>query len=168
VYEPAGSGRFLTLEQNLLRRALRLASVSGPFSEANLGDVGIAGAEMSKWLAVLNASSDTVVLKYAEQSSAVDEPDCHLQIIARASLLLGLATAATSTHLREAGYTANDLKFWWERQAVERGLWETGNLMDPHDLWADVNEAIEDNDEWWKCAPSPNSLATWRRPIRAR
>ena len=71
-------------------------------------------------------------------------------ILARATLMLRLGTAANSQMLKDTGVDMTNFDFWW-REIVRRfGLWEaTGsNQADQPeqtvDLWADVAEALDD------------------------
>jgi hypothetical protein len=86
-----------------------------------------------------------------------------LAIIARAILLLRLASAAAEDMLNSRGVTQVDLGFWWRDLGESIGLWETsaapGQMAD---LWADIELVIDDVMQW--C----NTTATSTSTIQAR
>lgn len=161
--EPAAYGSFPTLERWLLKRALAAGGVVGPFNAGSLGTVGIGGAEEAAWLVVLNAAGQSRLLVEAEDRSLIDTSACHFQVISRACLLLMLATAAARRHLRRAGYSRDDLRFWWHRHGVERGLWSAASEVEPIDLWADVRDSLADVSEWCAEQGAAAELSVWRR-----
>ena len=90
---------------------------------------------------------DPAIIVDAAASSEVSAPRHHVQVMARATLLLRVATGASARLLGNAGISANDIAFWWEPLGLERGLWDSatppGELSD---LWADVRAALEDTE----------------------
>lgn len=161
--EPAAYGSFPNLERRLLKRALSAAGINGPFNVGALASVGINGAEEASWLAVLNSVQESRLLTAAEKYSSIDEVDSHLQVIARACMLLVLGTSASRRHLRKAGYSKDDLKFWWHRHGVERGLWEAKDDVEPIDLWADLQDCLTQVSDWCSNNGPGTSLCVWRR-----
>ena len=72
-----------------------------------------------------------------------------LAVIARAILLLRLASAACDDLLQNSGIGTPDIEFWWKRVGLETGLWELGQEPDQiTDLWADIQETLETVDSW--------------------
>jgi hypothetical protein len=83
-------------------------------------------------------------------------------MIARAALLLYVATGAAGQLLRVATYARDETRFWWSRFGVDRGFWEEGEQPDnPLDIWADVQLALDEVSEWR--AGGNVSLRSWRR-----
>ncbi len=67
------------------------------------------------------------------------------QVLARATLLLRVATGSLSNLLNESGTDLHkDLEFWWMDTAIRRRLWPMNNVPDNFaDLWQDVSEALD-------------------------
>ena len=67
-----------------------------------------------------------------------------LPVLARATLLLRVASAACSRALRLAGVTREDLRFWWQAYGEDSGLWPPGDEPDEFaDLQQDVVETVK-------------------------
>ena len=78
------------------------------------------------------------IFKYSEKSAG-DKADGHAAVLARATLLLRMASGSTADLLQNAMFTPEALAFWWERLGQSRGLWEgTKSAADIIDLWADI------------------------------
>ncbi len=72
-----------------------------------------------------------------------------LGIIARAYLLLRLATASVHDLMVECGITSYDLEFWWKEIGLDRGYWNAGSEpIQFADLWSDVAASISDYDQF--------------------
>lgn len=162
--EPGGASPFPTLEKHLLKRAVFAAKVATPVTSTALGSLGLPDTEIGAWLSVLNSTDEPRLFSEAETQSRVEDSRCHLQVISRAVLLLSLATVAVRRLLAAAGYTRQDLRFWWLRYSVDRGLCEQGITLDnPLDLWADVREGLSDLQDWQTSNGPGQSLRKWRR-----
>jgi hypothetical protein len=139
-------------------------NVSGPIAEPALAAVGLLGSEIGPWLAALNSTDELKPFQDAEQQARIDEGRCHLQVMARAALLLAIATVSARQQLVKAGYTMDHLKFWWQRYGMTRGLWDTTTQPDnPLDLWADVREALAELQAWQMAQGGGASLRAWRK-----
>jgi hypothetical protein len=148
-FEPSGGGRFLSLEKQLLRRALLAADVATPIPAGSLPPLGITAPEVGPWLAALNNPVVPRIFLRAEERGKVEDAVCHLQVMSRAVLLLAVATSAVRRHLFAAGYTPQHLQFWWRRYGLSRGLWDADT--DPDDstnLWADVRDGLLEIQQW--------------------
>lgn len=163
LFEPSIGSRFPFLERNLLRKALHLAGIRRPRRE-DLENLGINSAEASEWVSFLSESSEHPVMSEAAIKPSLEDSRCHLQIIARATLLLYFATSAARRLLRNGGFSAELLSFWWRGHGLARGLWdETNNPDNPLDLWADVEARIADSAAWRQSrAGSPTSFKLLR------
>ena len=162
-FEPSNYGRFTAFERHLVRRALKSGKVNLPLSQGALAPIGIFNAEEAAWLRVLNSTNEPRFFEDAELTSSLENKGSHFQVLSRAVLLLNLATAAARRHLREANFTAMDLKFWWHSHGVDRGLWEQHPVPNPLDSWADISELLGDTDAWLAANGKQGSLAQWRK-----
>lgn len=86
------------------------------------------------------------VLKFSKVSPGTKK-NSHAAIVARAALLLRVASGSTADLLRDAGFTPPSMAFWWEGIGQSRGLWDgamdAGDLLD---LWADIQLLLDDID----------------------
>lgn len=84
------------------------------------------------------------------------------QMIARALLLLRVATGFTQTSFTDAGVSAGAgaLRPWLDPVAAARGFWpELAPLGDPSELWTDVRDALLDLSS--SANPPPADLKGW-------
>lgn len=82
---------------------------------------------------------------YNSASSDTDPRSFLRPMLARTVLLLRLATGSAISLLRESGQTAAAVRPWIDSLATARGLWpNVGTLDDPHDLWADIELALDE------------------------
>jgi hypothetical protein len=73
----------------------------------------------------------------------------HASVIARATLLLRVASGATVQLLRSAGVNSNSVRFWIDNTGRSRGLWDDAIDTDKlTDLWADIERILEDIDQF--------------------
>jgi hypothetical protein len=164
-FEPAGAGRFSRLEKFLLRRVLLAAELNtAAVTPSALAAAGIPQGESGAWFAALTTAPEPLLFREAMVQSEINSPKCHLQVIARASILLAVATAAIRHELVTAGYTAAHLQFWWERIGRSRGLWDTAASPPVlTDAWADVRDRIDETAQWRSANPGAPSMNRWRR-----
>ena len=83
------------------------------------------------------------------------------QVIARATLLLRIATGGLATVMRSVGSSVyDDLHFWWSQAAVRRRLWSStqppGSFID---LWKDVDDILDDATNWSRTSKPDDSHA---------
>lgn len=84
----------------------------------------------------------------------VRRSDHHLSVMARALLLLRIASGATRRMLVDAGISFDDLSFWWHPYGTERGLWEVPpTAAHITDSWADTEADLLDIDDWLSHEP---------------
>ncbi len=179
VCEPSIPRRFENIDRHLLRLSLEKGYTatfrSTPTTNAAdyrgrivaaLGRLGLRNGQMDNWVAFLTRASspDTpILLQQAAGTAGVYSPEHHLQVIARASLLLRVATGAAARHLRESGFDQATMEFWWQPFGENRGFWENGGEpVGLVDLWADIEGAIADSTAWFGGAGPDPSLARWR------
>ena len=83
-------------------------------------------------------SSDRIV-SWAQQSSF---PPTANAVLARATLLLRVASAVCAQLLNQSGFTRANLEFWWKTMGLEYGLWTDGKEPEDFaDLWGVVDDA---------------------------
>lgn len=164
LFEPSPGYGFPTLERLLLKRALQEAGVRATASQINGIGVPLAlAAELERFFSGQPTAGPSP-LDEAEGVSAVDDPRCHLQIIARAAMLLYIASRSAASLLRKAGYHADELKFWWHPLGAARCFWEDGDApADPANMWADMEANLAEMGEWLAHSGPTGSLREWRR-----
>jgi hypothetical protein len=181
LFEPAGAGKFEVLDRLLLRHAFEKAffgihgvsatdrptefhaSVDGALSRLDVPS-GERPA-MAQFLTRNVVPHDPDPIRYAITLGASDEGDVAMQIIARAALLLRLASGSTNAMFRAAGIGTDDLAFWWKRFGTERGLWTSAAA--PYavtDVWADVEGGIAAADSW-RAAAGPHEYRNLRTSV---
>lgn len=181
IHEPSTPSRFEFIDRHLLRLSLERAfeAVMGKRVEddpsefrnrvaAMLYAVAPSGLSVDEWERFLTRDvqpADSILTTEARGTVATRDPGHHVQVVARAALLLRVATGACALLLREAGFGRSELEFWWKNLGEERGLWEPGNEPDELlDLWADVEIALDEMHEWEVSKSGANvSYAIWQR-----
>jgi hypothetical protein len=165
LFEPSEGTRFSVLERYLLRRALHLAKLTAVPS-TTLERLGFQPLEAQDWANFLSRTDYPIPLIEADKDSPIQDARCHLQVIARAALLLYLAACAANRLLRNANYTTLDISHWWRRFGEARGLWPDDKIpTNPLDTWADIQSSLDEARVWRdrnQAAPG-SSLRTWRR-----
>lgn len=173
---------FENLDRHLLRRSLRLGfrAITGQTAESDpigfeasisslLGVIGIDEPYKQKWRLFLTQTrfNDLAIITKAQQVTQVSHPHHHMQVLARAALLLRVATGACAQLIYESGFSVEDLKFWWKPLGENHGFWEPGGEpADLRDLWADVETALSNTLRWENSNSAANiSYARWQREL---
>ena len=175
--DPGGGGGFPLMDRQLLRQVLvQLFERRGNGFEAprDMGrfakdaermldalGVGAAQTELHRFLTFgpdMEADASSLLVD-ASGNVKGDHVDHSKQVLARATLLLRLATGSVAELLKESGSDfERELEFWWNGEAVRRRLWSAvGTPGSFPDLWGDVELALEDAEEWLK---SPGTETT--------
>ncbi len=165
TWEPRTANPFETLDRYLLRLSLEEA-FRGPTGiepandptgfaarvEATLVGLGFSGGVLTAWRDFLTRSADPhdpSILRHAAGSNATSSPWHHVEVMARATLLLRLSTGVAARLLVEADLDRAALAFWWQSLGEEAGLWEPGAEPTQFtDLWADVEDACGALEQW--------------------
>jgi len=93
--------------------------------------------------------ADSLVISKVNSDSSTDASSPQLGMLARALMLLRLATGASRQLLINSGVEKTRLHFWWHNLGAELALWDDGNEPDePQSLWLDVEQAIEEIELW--------------------
>lgn len=182
ICEPSESLGFPNLDKYLLRQSLELLFGNAHGRSSNrakrlfrqqtktmLDGLPLSDPQRQFWMKFLKDESSRalpLLLKEARGSADIFDPHHHRQVLARAALLLRMATGACQNRLKTVtGFERSKLKFWWSPLGEDRGLWHTGD--DPKgfsDLWIDVKEAINDVNLWkhGKSASDISYMKLWQ------
>jgi hypothetical protein len=96
-----------------------------------------------------NETADPKIIDLGRTVRQVTDPDHHVAVMARALLLLRVASGATRKMLTDSGIGFEHLEFWWHPYGVGRGLWDIPPMASElTDGWADFSEALEDLRNW--------------------
>lgn len=179
--EPSEPSRFDSLDRFLLRQSVHeiFRGVTGQNAKQNPTDfqrhveamisaTAPLGLSEAQWLSFLTGESHPatpLLLEEAATLTHVGASRHHLQVIARAVLLLRIASGACLEALRASDITTKQLKFWWERFGIDFRLWPEGQTPDQIvDLWADVRDALDRNSAWM-AANSGANVSMWSRSV---
>jgi len=174
LYEPSESVRFGMLDRHLLRHALDLAFNSAHAAGRTrkqakrmfqqqvasmlhgLSPEGLNDEQWRRFLAYDDSEHTPLLLAEAAGTAGRDDPNHPRQVLARAFLLLRIATGACHALLQSLPGTVREhLRFWWSGLGEDHGLWNAGDEPDRFvDLWADIREACGDLDAWEQSVPS--------------
>jgi hypothetical protein len=106
-------------------------------------------SEWNNFLTFNSSPQNPLLISEAWATDDFHSPRHHIQVLARAALLLRVATGACERLLRAAGYSREDLEFWWKPLGETHGLWEPGIEPDElTDLWAEVRDAMSETRSW--------------------
>ena len=148
------------LDLALLRKALNLVVDRGVCSYGSLDDVLDFLKQHLNPIIVdelrSERSSATAIFKAAEMVDFQGKPAT--PILARALLMLRLASARASVLLAAAGVSKSDLKFWWLPLGTDLGLWYDLDEEDFVDLWTDVADAKESAEDRISDLPEGSSV----------
>ncbi len=148
--EPSSGGSFPNLDRHLLRlaldetyRALKGSRRVGPaferYIDRSLDVVGDHG--LRPFLLRQESPDDSQLVRWASKAGGPDSPQ---PVLARATILLRLASAVTASLLRAAAFDRGELRFWWEPYGLNHGLWDFGGEPEEFtDLWADVEAPLQ-------------------------
>ncbi len=162
---PLQLSRFEALDRYLLRRSLisayqQTANPDQTDFEQRLDAMmkrlfpNLHPSMQGHWLSFLKDSSsyqDPLIIREAEQTAPYYDPRHPLQVIARATLLLRLASGSCALLMNTVPVSSPDLEFWWKPILYNFGLWN--NAIEPEPtmdqvlaLWDEVAGAIDDLD----------------------
>lgn len=140
------------------RRAPRRfeASVEGAV-EATLGSKDFAWID---FLLRRHQPDDDELIVHSRGQSRRTSAEHHIEVMARATLLLRIASGAVRRSLRLSGTSMDDLGFWWKDFGLARGLWTTEpQASELADSWNDGWDAVEDVKAWNGASTSPTRRA---------
>ena len=155
--EPISSGNLRLLDYILLREALihffsvihgSLPKTSDLDSLVNniSGNLGLSLDQFSKNILTKRSNSGLGAIFNAGKLKTMDRHGRMrpLSVIARAFLLLRIASASNKDLLKSSVISGGDLTFWRNKIGIENGFWANGNEPDSIiDLWADVKDTLD-------------------------
>ena len=162
VFEPADSSRFDLVDRLFLRRVLLVAFNGqtsrrrgsknwhrefGKFVDGFLDDHvdhHLVQVDRDGWKESLVGNGPATPLDHASKNSPVEDAFFPVELLARAGLLLRLASGSCAHHMAEVGITWASLLFWLNDIGIKRGLWDQ-NLYPENaiDLWSDIEEVLD-------------------------
>ena len=163
--EPASETRFPELDRHLLRILLRdgHSSASGGVTTSQAGVVGfdreveaiihnmaLGGLSRDSWREFLidGNSQAPALIRLASGRTKLGRAGHVLEVMARGTMLLRLATGASAMLLSEAGIARQDVCCWVDSIGEGRGIWiPSSGPIDLVDLWADIEAVLERQDE---------------------
>jgi hypothetical protein len=161
LLRPSGLSRFEELDRQLLRIGIESLYVAG-FASAAAGPAFEAFVDLivrtvspppmsPTWRAYLTRTvlkDDSPIISYAASEPRGGIPE-HLCVIARAALLLRLATGIGADVRDRASLGTGELSFWWLTEVQRSGCWPVGSApANVLDMWADAEAAINSIDTW--------------------
>ena len=170
IAEPGGRP-FAALDSGLLRLAVERSyrgyagsqsDLTSPAYSADIarlvGNLGFPTARQNhlvRYLLRTDSPDDHGAFVAAAEHSKAISPAHHFHAMARAILMLRVATGAARRMLDNAGIEADQLAFWWQQLASSRSICVAHEPEDLLDTWADVADAIEELDTF--AANEPNA-----------
>jgi hypothetical protein len=171
---PLQHSRFGDLDRYLLRRSLQQivsamkinqndyrARVERMISKLNIVDDVKTQQLLEDFFTDKAGGGDPLMLLEADKRSPITDPRYHLQLLARAALLLRIATGSSAKLIADTLLTAADLESLWKPIGNEFGLWEPNDAPDSSPgeitvLWDEVAVALERLDLWAAETLQPN------------
>ncbi len=180
--EPMDSMRFPVLDRHLLRHSIerafqaahgktprQLPAVFRRQVDSMMGRLTPRDLSEAQWREFLLRRILAGTPQLISDASGVAHTDDKIhsrQVLARATLLLRLASGAADRLLRQImGFTSPDLGFWWLALGEDRALWAPGGApANLSELWASIRSALEDLEKWeGDMSPStPSYERLWR------
>jgi hypothetical protein len=160
VCEPSSTSLFDGIDRHILRMTIESAfkgtynvlpaqdySRFTTFIASIIDPLGLDVAITDEWKRFLRREitpSDPKIFEYSA-GDPLDKSVGHLAIIARAVLLLRVATGSVLNLIRSAGVSGQQLEFWWSQLGINRGLWDgSKRRADLMDLWDDITILLQD------------------------
>ena len=160
--DPEVVGGSAALDLALLRNALNVVVDNGISSYGSLGEA-LAFLEQGQHLTHTTAEalrverpSASALFSAARVEDLQGKPAT--PILARALLMLRLASARVSKLLSAANVSRTDLKFWWLPLGTDLGLWHEQDDEDFLELWTDVGDSKDRAEDLISALPEDSSV----------
>ena len=96
-----------------------------------------------------NPGSGYPLFEYSKRDSSIGSDSHPIEMASRAAFLLRLTTGASRNLFNKVSVDSSEIEFWWKPLGLNHGLWADGNaLQDFSDLWADIQEALDEINTW--------------------
>jgi hypothetical protein len=163
LFQPAGSSRFETMDRFLLRLSIRrtFSALTGNNPEDDFREfvncinrmllvVNPQGLPHEAWVTFLADNQSSIILDTASVIEDVTLSNKHhFSVIARAALLLRVASGAAARIIMASSLTKEDISFWWRSYGQDFGLLNpVGDFENMNDLWADIEIALTTINDW--------------------
>lgn len=162
LLEPTGSGGFDFLDLQFLRETVRRVFQAKTDLEPQVDDKAyrseidgmlkecveqeLISPQMVAEVLTMFQETEPSPFELAFDSSDIGDPR---PLLARASILLRIATGVARGFMSDVNMEFSDMSFWWQRRGGDLGLWDSVVEMDDLlDLWGDVIVALEELDDW--------------------
>lgn len=138
------------IDSSLLREAIGYAVKRGLCPYPSLDDAidslgGIATPSLVSTLKSISIGTSTLL---DEARRTESRPSTATPMLARAFLLLRLASASAASLLRDAGLRREQLEFWWKAYGQDLGLWvDAPDVETFSELWLDISDAIDEAED---------------------
>ena len=177
LFEPSTT-RFEKLDSELLRTlvqktlfanvdpqdATTLATANQQLADM-LNALPLGDPERNRLRALLvSAQPEPLLLQRAQQNFPGGNARNHEQVMARAALLLRVASGFSAQIVANSAFNADDLRFWTSTCGEKRAFWPiAAQLDDLTDLWIDVLDAVQEESAWLSArAAAPVPMFEWR------
>ncbi len=164
LFEPSGATSFGTIDRYLLRRIMKrlFEARTGESSDENpdsyrafFGNsldtlqTSESPEQLTRFLSGESFPEEPPLFAEAEQDSNVTDSEDHLQVTARAALLLRVASGAAQHLLGQVRLSYPDYEWWGRQLAAGRAIAAEADdsLLTPALLWDDMEGAINGLDE---------------------
>lgn len=168
AFQPDSNGRFPVIEGQLLKHSLRISGSTLVDPTKLEDELRLPTQKAAIYAESLSSSDASLLISLSTTEPDMTSPRYPLEVLARASLLLFIATGSVREHLFEAGFT--DLSFFSDRLVCTRFCCDIRNIPDDYtELWGDIDVSVEATDTWAKNYGKTGSLSEWRMssPVEA-
>lgn len=172
--EPSGRLTFVALDRHLLRRALEATHrgrtgrdpLSDPAFQLSVESVVQRTMPHSRHLIdFLNRKSlpdDGPVFRHSSAFAKSGIGGGPLGILARALLMLRVATGAVQTLIFDAGIDLANLTGWLSEMGLNHGLWgDAGEPVEASDSWSDIAVVLQDCTDFFATRGTTASRSEW-------
>ena len=182
ICDPESNGGFPILDRHLLRLSLELLfknKTGNSRLQANVkysnqiskmvDNLNFTEEERQRWRKFLTYEKENYtpqLLVDANRKSPPNNIDHSKQVLARATLLLRVATGSLSDLFHLSNLELDpDLDFWWTSESVRRCLWALNTQPESFiDLWQDVDNALGITQQWVEDTNRPECYYSfWER-----
>ncbi len=155
LLEPSVGNNYLNIDNLFLKQSINLLDeLSAPESQFTrnrrlyimLKALLSNNSDIRTYYEFIRKSENNSVLSnastiYTDIDLALQDPNNHLQVIARALFLVRLATGAVKRMMNDAGIDLNDMDFWFYDIIQISGICpqESIDELDFHELWDDIS-----------------------------
>jgi hypothetical protein len=129
-----------------------------------LTTLGLSSVEIPKMIGFLERAEVPSLIMLAEKKPKKASSVKHLEVLARASLMLRVATGFCARLIADSTLDRSALNFWLDAFGETRGLWAPGaKPVSLIDLWDAIKNALIDEQDWIAANSSHSaSLLDWR------